>query len=116
MQKLSRQLGRSSSTPLHYPSSRGGGGGGGGGGGFTVGGGSSEKASAPESRKYGQPFCDKLFSDRLSSAPRCTGLRGPPEGARRRKTLDTLARAKEETRRHGGLSPRYSTVCEAVGK
>jgi len=32
MQKLSRQLGRSGSTPLHYPSSRGGGGGGGGSG------------------------------------------------------------------------------------
>lgn len=29
---------------------------------YIVGGGSSEKASAPESRKYGQPFCDKLFS------------------------------------------------------
>jgi len=37
---------------------------------YIVGGGSSEKASAPESRKYGQPFCDKLFSARLLFAPR----------------------------------------------
>lgn len=57
MQKLSRQLGRSCSAPLHYHRGRrrww-----------YTVGGGSLEKASAPESGKYGQPFCDKLFFGR----------------------------------------------------
>lgn len=60
MQKLSRQLGRSGSAPLHQHRV-GGGGGGGGGGGIQLGGGGLEKASAPESRKYRQPFCDKLF-------------------------------------------------------
>lgn len=69
MQKLSRQLGRSSSAPLHQHRVGGGGGGGGGdggggtgGGGIQLGGGGLEKASALESRKYRQPFCDKLFS------------------------------------------------------
>lgn len=62
MQKLSRQFGRSGSAPLHQD---------------RVaeaaavaaavaavepGGGGLEKASAPKSRKYRQPFCDKLFS------------------------------------------------------
>lgn len=70
---------------------------------YIVGGGSSEKASAPESRKYGQPFCDKLFSARLRSSslrsaprrPLRAGRGDPTEArARRRRTLDTRSRAK----------------------
>jgi len=44
-----------------------------------VGGGSSEKASAPESRKYGQPFCDKLFSARFRSSSLRAGTTRPRE-------------------------------------
>ena len=76
MQKLSRQLGRSGSAPLHQHRVGGSGGGGGSGGssGIQLGGGGLEKASAPESRKYRQPFCDKLFS---AGPRRATPRRAP---------------------------------------
>lgn len=87
MQKLSRQLGRSGSAPLHQHRV---GGGGGGGGGIQPGGGGLEKASAPESRKYRQPFCDKLFFG--WSAPRAHAA---PRRRRRRH------RHRHRHRRHG---------------
>lgn len=49
-------------APRRCTEHRVGGSGGGGGGGIQLGVGGLEKASAPESRKYRQPFCDKLFS------------------------------------------------------
>lgn len=135
MQKLSRQLGRSGSAPLHQH--RVGGGGGGGGGGIQVGGGGLEKASAPESRKYRQPFCDKLFfgwsAPRAHATPRAPPPPPPPSPspspprqtaaantrarmharARTRwKSLDTLSKKGES--RGGRAPPRYSTPAEAA--
>lgn len=131
MQKLSRQLGRSGSAPLHQHRV---GGGGGGGGGIQPGGGGLEKASAPESRKYRQPFCDKLFFG--WSAPRAHAAPPPPPppppppspspSPPRQTTADRHTRAhvhahggkvwtrsrKKGESRGGRAPPRYPTPAE----
>lgn len=99
MQKLSRQLGRSGSAPLHQHRV---GGGGGGGGGIQPGGGGLEKASAPESRKYRQPFCDKLFfgwsAPRAHAAPRHRRHRHRHRHRRHGKPRRTDTRTRTRTR------------------
>lgn len=76
--------------------------------------GSLKKASAPESRKYGQPFCDKLFSAPTSSLRSARLETGRGARARRRETLKH-AFAKEE-RRDQGLPVIYFTGVKLVNK
>lgn len=106
------------------------GGSGGGGGGIQLGVGGLEKASAPESRKYRQPFCDKLFSaGPCRAAPRTTATAPESPTGAENAAASQHGKAQLHGRTHGekvwtrsrkgesrgGLAtaPRYSTPVEA---